>query len=242
MPQKKNTSNYLNPQDNPSWANGKYARNLNESINNTRKKFIRMEDNPDKSRSFDKEYRSYNNDFDKSRSFDDEYFNDPNSNKFLNEPRSFSNDLMYSQNYNQLKPNYGSRLYDHGVVYDIPRKRSPVTEAFINNRSRDCSPSGIFNPMTRSMEQERVYKQEKSPARDYLPLNLDLSPGSDFDGNLPDFDIGNDQINEDMIKEAELVTEFLYGKKHKTEAFLSQRGRDVRKIVPPAGTPSSGRY
>lgn len=80
--------------------------------------------------------------------------------------------------------------------------------------------------------------------------DINSSPGSDFDGNHPDFDvnydIGGNAVDAELIKEAELVTEFLYGKKYKTESYQTANQRDRRftgrKVVPPAGTPSSGRY
>lgn len=181
----------------------------------------RMEQH-DQSKSFDDDYDQYrynsNMDFDKSRSFDDEYYNNDNEN--INETRAFSNNM-----YNNPNPKY-EHQYDV-----IQQKQQPRA------RSRECSPNHRTH---RQMHKNKVESPHRSEYIVKHNNKCSTSPGQYFD---VEYEIERDIMNEDLLKEAELVTEFLYGKKHKAESYLNQsRERDTRKIVSATATPSSGRY
>lgn len=147
---------------------------------------------PDKSHSFDgysvhhaaqqppHQHQSFKSDFDKSRSFDDDYGNAHRPGITVTESRSFSNDRMYTGGAHpsstatpptskQTSPlGYGSRLYEHEMMYDLARKamdRSPIMEFRRQQRKvnggRERSPNGTapdavaatFRTFNRSFEQ-----------------------------------------------------------------------------------------
>lgn len=224
----------------------------------------------EKSRSLDSEYEQFTKynpatDFDKSRSFDDDYNERGNGgNKYLDDGRSFSNDQVYAKNpapNKQTSPQtYGSRLYDHEMMYDMARKvmeRSPILEfrrqqqRQQQNRNRDRSPNSNGDQMyrmNRSFEQpppQNQSRRDQSPSK--IVVNHALmaghpSPGTEYDGP-PEYETDFDpRMNEELIKEAKIVTEFLYGNKAKAEALLNQRRREAKPMSQIAGTPSSGRY
>lgn len=223
----------------------------------------------EKSRSLDSEYEKYkynpSMDFDKSRSFDDDYTDRGSGNKYLDDNRSFSNDHVYAKSTvagaKQTSPQvvYGSRLYDHEMMYDLARKameRSPILEfrhqqQRQQNRARERSPNSggeqIYR-MNRSFEHKvsQQGRRDQSPSKNAVGhgmLGSGSSPGSDYDGPVVDFDVEFDpRMNEELIKEAKIVTEFLYGNKAKAETYLNQRRRDTKAMSQIAGTPSSGRY
>lgn len=227
----------------------------------------------EKSRSLDSDYEQFNKyssntDFDKSRSFDDDYNERGNgANKYLDDGRSFSNDQVYSKNpasnAKQTSPqSYGSRLYDHEMMYDMARKvmeRSPILEfrrqqqlQRQQNRNRDRSPNSNSDQMyrmNRSFEQpppSNQSRRDQSPSKivvNHALMGNHPSPGTEYDGPAVEYETDFDpRMNEELIKEAKIVTEFLYGNKAKAEALLNQRRREAKPMSQIAGTPSSGRY
>lgn len=211
----------------------------------------------EKSRSLDSEYDSkykYNTatDFDKSRSFDDDYAErSAATQQYLDDGRSFSNDQMYAKNAGkQNSPQtYGNRLYEH----DMGRKtleRSPLLDyrrqqqQRQQSRNRDRSPNSSGDQMyrmSRSYEQtaNNPIRRDLSPSKIIVNHTLmanHASPGSEYDVEY------DSRMNEELIKEAKIVTEFLYGNKAKAEAYMNQRRRDAKQMSQVAGTPSSGRY
>ncbi len=223
----------------------------------------------DKQHSFEAEYNKYQYnpklDFDKSRSFDDDYSNDQvRASKFINENRSLSNDRVFSSNApsapaktkSSVAQNYGTRLYDHEMMYDMARKvmdRSPIMESYNDrkrdpNRSREKSP----NSSTEHLLSHRSSKSHKDhyggggggdlPPNDYMRNRL--SPGSEVD-IVHDYDMKykSDVLDSELIKEAKLVTEFLYGNRTKAEILLNQRRKEQKQLNQRPGTmSSSGRY
>lgn len=145
------------------------------------------------------------------------------------------------------------------MMYDLARKamdRSPIMEfrrQKRNNpsRSRERSPNSaiindqLYRPFNRSVDQS-LNRRDLSPS-DTLSINQNVnflttnsSPGSEFDVQ---YEIGSEMMDDEMLREAELVTEFLYGNKARAEAYLNQRRKDNKNITQmAAGTPSSGRY
>lgn len=221
----------------------------------------------DKQHSFEAEYNKYQYnsklDFDKSRSFDDDYSNNQNrASKFINENRSLSNDRVFSSNTSnapaKTKPNmaqnYGSRLYDHEMMYDMARKvmdRSPIME--FNDRKRDPNHSRERSPNS-SNEHLLAHRNSKSH-KDHFAANAGdlssneyirnrLSPGSEVDVvHEYDMKYKSDVLDSELIKEAKLVTEFLYGNRTKAEILLNQRRKEQKQLNQrPGAMSSSGRY
>lgn len=210
-------------------------------------------------------------DFDKSRSFDDDYAersggNGSGGNRHLTDERSFSNDQVYAKNPassgKQTSPQtYSSRHYDHEMLYDLACKsmeRSPLLEfrrlqqqQRQQNRVRDRSPNRCGDQMyrlNRNSDQpvNNSNRRDQSPSKIVVNHTLmanDASYGSDYDGPAIEYDVEYDpRMNEELIKEAKIVTEFLYGNKAKAEAYMNQRRRDAKQMSQIAGTLSSGRY
>lgn len=221
----------------------------------------------DKQHSFEAEYNKYQYnsklDFDKSRSFDDDYSTDQNrASKFINENRSLSNDRVFSSNTSNPQSksksnpvqNYGTRLYDHEMMYDMARKvmdRSPIME--FNDRKRDPSRERSPNSSSEHLLSHRNPKNHKnhfataSNSGDLSPneyIRNRLSPGSEIDV-VQDYDLKykSDVLDSELIKEAKLVTEFLYGNRTKAEILLNQRRKEQKQLSQRPGTmSSSGRY
>lgn len=217
--------------------------------------------------SFEAEYNKYQYnsklDFDKSRSFDDDYGNDQiRASKFINENRSLSNDRVFSSNTSnapaKTKPNmaqnYGARLYDHEMMYDVARKvmdRSPIME--FNDRKRDPNRSRERSP--NSSNEHLLSHRNSKNHKDHFGANPGdvspneyirnrLSPGSEVD-IVHDYDMKykSDVLDSELIKEAKLVTEFLYGNRTKAEILLNQRRKEQKQLNQRPGTmSSSGRY
>lgn len=221
----------------------------------------------EKSRSLDSEYERYQySDFDKSRSFDEDY-GEPNTNKYLEDNRSFSIDQVYSKGPRKVNspPNYNSgggsnaRLYDHELLYEMARsQRSPIIDTYKRQQqkhggstrnSRKRSPNlnrdTTYRSMTRNMDPTKVYRDPSPSNVSTIVVNHSTtlgssgghtSPGSDYDGNAGDYDYdyestirGGNAINDELIKEAKLVTDFLYGNSNKADTYLnSQRRRDTK--------------
>lgn len=214
----------------------------------------------EKSRSLDSEYDKYQynvpTDFDKSRSFDEDY-GESNSAKYLDDSRSFSIDQVYSKNKQTPPPrqsspqNYGSRLYDHELMYDTSRKameRSPLMDYKRQQKpknsirnSRDRSPNinrdSMYRAISRNLDQSQAQQQlmrDNSPSNvstllvNHSAIGSSSSPGSDFNTNTVEYDMRGNVMNDELIKEAKLVTEFLYGNKAKAEKYLNQRQRNSK--------------
>lgn len=220
----------------------------------------------DKSKSFDNNnYGVYEYDFDKSKSFDDNYGIEGEKRGYVGtEGRSYSHDRVFgstgtsssneysqsSTSRNRSPQTYGSRLYDHDLQHvDVSRmNRSPIinyTQRRIISRERSPVP-GVSKPSLGHYQK---------PSDLYLMRNL--TPDSEYDDRTtPDFvddqapaagtsstvattstPIGATAAAAAAFKEAELVKKFLYATKNKQ---LQRESRNV--VVPPAGTPSSGRY
>lgn len=242
-------------------------------VNNDRYKDSRSTD-LEKSRSLDSEYEKYQyNDFDKSRSFDEEY----SDGTYLDGNRAYNVDQTYTKTNKQMcqprqssPQNYGSRLYDHDMSYDMARKtleRSPLMDykrqqqaKYSNRSTRDRSPNIGRDAAYRSMAKSFDHGQSQQIIRDHSPSNMygtkshsvmgnNSSPVSEYDVKAcdysTDYNVRSNIVNDELIKEAKLVTEFLYGNKGKAEAYLNQRRRDTSKSNRShvTGTnASSGRY
>lgn len=189
----------------------------------------------------------------KSKSFDDDFcFNtkiarNGNGNRSVfSGNRAFSQDrvLMVPQNISKSlrnsPRNYGSRLYDHDILYDVTNRRaanrSPIMN--FNNRpptnpplSRERSPVGG----RRSRDRERD-NYKKQPSNNFLKPRTTTTPNRSPNRSPSDSD---DSINESankVLKDKSLVAEYLFGLKRKQQANLNRSGTQ-------SGTASSsGRY
>ncbi|KAJ6640671.1 Rho guanine nucleotide exchange factor 4, partial [Pseudolycoriella hygida] len=255
----KNSLKLTSGQPNPS-QNIKYAQPQRERANKRSEQVAH-----DKQHSFEAEYNKfqYNSklDFDKSRSFDEDYCNDQSRpSKFINENRSLSNDRVFSSNTSNapakikqnMTQNYGTRLYDHEMMYDMARKvmdRSPIME--FNDRKhdpirgRERSPnSSNEHLMSHRNSKNQYYEKDHFGAS---PGNMSpneyrnrSSPGSEID-IVHDYDMKykSDVLDSELIKEAKLVTEFLYGNRTKAEILLNQRRKEQKQLNQRPGTMSS---
>lgn len=179
--------------------------------------------------------------------------------KFINENRSLSNDRVFSsaapqKTKSNITQNYGARLYDHEMVYDMARKvmdRSPIME--FNDRKREPGRSREKSPNSSNehLLSHRNVKNHKdhfgANAGDLSPneyMRNRLSPGTEVD-IVHDYDMKykSDVLDSELIKEAQLVTEFLYGNRTKAEILLNQRRKEQKQLNQRPGTmTSSGRY
>jgi hypothetical protein len=183
----------------------------------------------------------------KSKSFDDDFcFNTKVSRNGTR--NAFAGNRAFSQDRVLLAPptatkslrnsprNYGSRLYDHDVLYDAASRRAATRSPIMNfsNRisvntpmSRERSPVGG----RRSSEKERDgYKKQN-----FLKPRTTTTPNRSPNRSPSDSD---DSINESankVLKDKSLVAEYLFGLKRKQQAGLSRSGNQ-------SGTSSSGRY
>lgn len=239
----------------------------------------------EKSRSLDSEYDKYKYnpglDFDKSRSFDEDYA-EKNDNSFINDALSFNIEQVYSKNKqpapNQNSPQtYGSRLYDHELMYDLARKsmdRSPILDFKRGHKHATGSSSGSGgggisrSKRERSPNINREYRMQNR-SQDHSPVNVSTlminhptglgsnsSVASEYEvGNAPtdfdvEFDVRSNTMNEELIKEAKLVTGFMYGNKTKNDAYANPRRRDTKSnrsnaaagMTTTTAATSSGRY
>lgn len=189
----------------------------------------------------------------KSKSFDDDFCYNTKATRNSNTRNVFSGNRAFSQDRVLLVPpnaanaslskslrnsprNYGSRLYDHDILYDVAsRTRSPIMN--FNNRiptnpplSRERSPVGG----RRGRDREREYKKHTNnnlnnnniflkPSRTTTPNRSPNRSPSDSDDSI------NENVNK-VLKDKSLVTEYLFGLKRKQQQAKN-------------GTPSSsGRY
>lgn len=217
----------------------------------------------DKSRSFDENYGDSNKYLEDSRAFsiDQVYSKGPRK---ANSPPNHNNSGGGGSN---------ARLYDHELMYEIARsQRSPVIDNYKrqqqkhggsarNNRKRspNLNREPSYRAMTRNVDQSKVYRDPSPSNVSTIVVNHSTtlgssgghtSPGSDYDGNAGDYDydyessVRGNAINDELIKEAKLVTDFLYGtnnKSNKADTYLnSQRRRGDTKTSNrshvPAGT------
>lgn len=264
IPNEQNNYAHLTQMVHEDHNNLKVWNSNNETYQTPRNIYLPVKDihmDYDKSRSFEMECGLYReDDYDKSQSFENVYYDDQNSNQYVQEKPKLGKKLSMGNNMPIYRQESSGK---HDIVYDVVKRRSPINEHNLNSRSREVSPSNnrIYRSMNRMNEGiERTYK-DKSPVNENIIYRKERmspegfiqnpieqsSPGSDFDGNLPDFDVeydvGNGAIDAELIKEAELVTELLYGQNYKTDSYVNQKDRRYsRNIVPPAGTTSPGRY
>lgn len=187
----------------------------------------------------------------KSKSFDDDFCFNTKVARTVNSNRSaFSGNRAFSQDRVLLVPptaskslrssprNYGSRLYDHEILYDVTNRRAATRSPIMNfnNRtpvnpplSRERSPIGG----RRSRDKEREgYKKQTS--NNFLKPRTTTTPNRSPNRSPSDSD---DSINESankVLKDKSLVAEYLFGLKRKQQ--MSRTGNQ-------SGTASSsGRY
>lgn len=207
----------------------------------------------DKSRSFDEDYaEQYANKYlDGGRSFSIDQVHAKGQRK-SNSPPNYNNSGGGGSN---------ARLYDHELMYEMARsQRSPVIDSYKrqqqkhagsarNNRKRspNLNRDPSYRSMTRNVDQAKVFRDPSPSNVSTIVVNHSTplgssgghtSPGSDYDGNAGEYDYDYDgsvrgnAINDELIKEAKLVTDFLYGNNNKTnkaDTYLnSQRRRDTK--------------
>lgn len=260
-------STSLQQQQQPTTNNHRYPQtpqNSHESINlQQQPKDFRIYDQ-DKSQSFDADYghsqlyqsHNFKTEFDKSRSFDDDYGNAYRLNiKSVADNRSFSNDRVNqkgitkssssSSSQKQQSPqSYGSRLYEHEMMYDLGRKamdRSPIMEfrrqkRGSSNRSRERSPNASvlndpkhtnYRPLNRSVDHSLNHRRDVSPAQtgggSAFAQHQAHHTGSSSSNYLsapnshssPGSDYDHhDSKDQQQRRESDLVNEFLYGHKN----------------------------
>lgn len=171
----------------------------------------------------------------------------PNYNSNSSNARLFDHELMYEIARSQRSPvidnNYKLQQQKHGGSTRNSRKRSP-------NLNRDTS----YRSMTRNLDQSKVY-------RDLSPSNVSTivvnhsaigssgghtSSGSDYDGIPNEYDYNYDSvrvkaINDELIKEAKLVTDFLYGNnKTKADTCLNLNNNQRRRETKPSNRSHAG--
>ena len=188
----------------------------------------------------------------KSKSFDDDFcFNtkvarnsggNNSRNNVFSGNRAFSQDrvllvpqgnsISISRSVRNSPRSYGSRLYDHDVIYDRnAMSRSPImnfNRASINPPlSRERSPvSG-----RRSRDRDRDYKKQQSGLNSFLKPRVTTTPNRSPNRSPSDSDDSiNGNVNK-VLKEKSLVSEYLFGLKRKQQANSMNRS-----------TTSSGRY
>lgn len=192
----------------------------------------------------------------KSKSFDDDFCfntkvtrngNNGNRNVFSGS-RAFSQDRVLgipptavSKSLRNSPKSYGSRLYDHELLYDVANRRSATRSPIMNysNRipvnlplSRERSP--ISGRRSRDKERDSYSKKSSSSGNNsFLKPRTTTTPNRSPNRSPSDSD---DSINESankVLKDKSLVAEYLFGLKRKQQANLNRS----------SGTPlSSGRY
>lgn len=189
----------------------------------------------------------------KSKSFDDDFCyntkvtrnsgNGNSRNNVFSGNRAFSQDrvllvpptsvIAASKSLRNSPRNYGSRLYDHEVIYDRNAMlRSPImnfNRAPINPPlSRERSPVGG----RRSRDRDRDFKKQQSVSNNFLKPRTTTTPNRSPNRSPSDSDDSiNGNVNK-VLKEKSLVSEYLFGLKRKQQANMNRS----------SGTASSGRY
>lgn len=190
----------------------------------------------------------------KAKSFDDDFcFNtkvtrNGGRNNVFSGNRAFSQDRVLAipptaaKSLRSSPRNYGSRLYDHDVLYDTAATRRAQTRSPIMNfnsrmsvnppLSRERSPVGG----RKSRDKERENYSKKPPTSGFLKPRTTTTPNRSPNRSPSDSD---DSINESankVLKDKSLVAEYLFGLKRKQQASLNRSGTH-------SGTASSsGRY
>lgn len=187
----------------------------------------------------------------KSKSFDDDFcFNTKVTRNGNNTRNVFSNNRAFSQDRVLLAPpmavskslrnsprNYGSRLYDHDMLYDVATRRAATRSPIMNFNNR----IPINPPLSRerspiSSRRSRDRENYKKSNSNFLKPRTTTTPNRSPNRSPSDSD---DSINESankVLKDKSLVAEYLFGLKRKQQANLNRSGNQ-------SGTPSSsGRY
>lgn len=188
----------------------------------------------------------------KSKSFDDDFCfntkvtrNGSNTRNVFSGNRAFSQDRMMlplpaAVSLRNSPRNYGSRLYDHDMLYDVATRRAATRSPIMNfnNRisvnpplSRERSPIG--NRRSRDRERESFKKANNNFLKPRTTTTPNRSPNrspSDSDDSI------NESANK-VLKDKSLVAEYLFGLKRKQQANLNRSGN--LSATPPS---SSGRY
>lgn len=228
----------------PSKYNSKYfLRNSDNSLPTQAMSFEMLAFNGKSS--MDVDFESDN----KSKSFDDDFcFNTKvtrNKKKSLNTfsgNRAFSQDrvvMVPSTVSNSLRSsprNYGSRLYDHDILYDAANRSAATRSPIMNFNSRISVNPSIYHERSpvggrRSQEKEgNSYKKQPNYLKALTTITPTRSP------NRSDSDDSNNENTNNILKDKSLVAEYLFGLKRKQQANMNRSGYLI-------GTPSSsGRY
>lgn len=217
----------------------------------------------DKSRSFDDDYaeRAGKKYLDDGRSFsnDQVYAKGGGGSGKQTSPQMAYGNRLYD--HDAMMFDMARKSMERSPLLDYRRQQQQQRQQA--NRMRDRSPnssgggggggSDQMYRMSRSYEQQtpannnnnnhmnmNVNRRDQSPSKIIVNHTLmanHASPGSEYDVEY------DPRMNEELIKEAKIVTEFLYGNKAKAEAYMNQRRRgDAKQLSQIAGTPSSGRY
>lgn len=189
----------------------------------------------------------------KSKSFDDDFcFNTKVTRNGSNTRNAFSGNRAFSQDRVLLAPptavskslrnsprNYGSRLYDHDVLYDVATRRAATRSPIMNfnNRIPVNQPlSRERSPISGRRSRDRERESYKKSSSNFLKPRTTTTPNRSPNRSPSDSD---DSINESankVLKDKSLVAEYLFGLKRKQQANLNRSGNQ-------SGTPSSsGRY
>ena len=190
----------------------------------------------------------------KSKSFDDDFCFNTKVTRNGNGTRNvFSGNRAFSQDRVLLVPptaskslrssprNYGSRLYDHDILYDVASRRAATRSPIMNFNtrppvnpplSRERSPMGT----RKSRDRERENYKKQQTGNNFLKPRTTTTPNRSPNRSPSDSD---DSINESankVLKDKSLVAEYLFGLKRKQQANLNRSGNQ-------SGTQSSsGRY
>lgn len=193
----------------------------------------------------------------KSKSFDDDfcYNTKLTRNGSQNTRNVFSGNRAFSQDRVLLVPpvtnvskslrnsprNYGSRLYDHDILYDVAQRNAVTRSPLMNYRSGSINPplSRERSPVggrrrDRERERERENYKKHSNGGNYLKPKSSTTPNRSPNRSPSDSD---DSINESVnkvLKDKSLVTEYLFGLKRKQQANRSANHTGTGS--------SSGRY
>lgn len=234
----------------PSKHNSQSLRNSDNSLpSSTQAKSYEMLDFNGKS-SMDFGFESDS----KSKSFDDDFcFNTKVTRNGNNNRNAFSGNRAFSQDRVLLMPpttvskslrnsprNYGSRLYDHDMLYDVATRRAATRSPIMNFNNRilvNPPLSRERSPISGRRSRDRERESYKKTNNNFLKPRTTTTPNRSPNRSPSDSD---DSINESankVLKDKSLVAEYLFGLKRKQQANLNRSGNQ-------SGTPpsSSGRY
>lgn len=265
IPQSTVSSNQMKHKEKPDYVHSRSKTTINMPSSKYNLQSLRNSDNSLPSSSQAKSYEmldfngktsmDYGFESDsKSKSFDDDFcFNTKvtrngngnrnvfSGNRAISQDRVLAVPSQVSKSLRNSPRNYGSRLYDHDVLYDVASRRAATRSPIMNfsNRmslvnlpfSRERSPGAG----RRSRDKERDnYKKQTSNS--FLKPRTTTTPNRSPNRSPSDSD---DSINESankVLKDKSLVAEYLFGLKRKQQANLNRSGIQ-------SGTPSSsGRY